>query len=232
MMADQNKIDSHKKIEIFKTNCLSIFKDRLVCLILTGSYARNDCTPLSDIDLWLIINDLKQSDLKSVGEIVKSSDNLPEINPQCVSSSEINFRTFKEQFNPIQIYLDGIILYGSLPETSPSNEEIKIYSDSILASVMMSARHYISVNESEKSLAKGKLRKWLLNPLMWSLRYKVFIDTGKYPRTLDNLITSSLSNHEKQFAEIYSKLLSGTYKGSIIKVVEMVENYCKETLFM
>jgi predicted nucleotidyltransferase len=154
-----------EKIESFKSKCVSSFGERLECLVLTGSYARGDYTPQSDIDLWVLIKNLSLKDIQKVGKIVSEIPKPPEINPQCTSIAEMGNDAFKDEFNPIQLYVDGIVIHGSLPGPVPSFSAVMSYASSIAAFALMSARHYLAVKETEESLSRGKLLKWVIRPV-------------------------------------------------------------------
>ncbi len=219
-----------KRINSFRDNCIAIFGDRLECLVLTGSYARGDYSPQSDIDLWVFINKLSSEDLEQVGAIMKRMEYKPELNPQCTSIAEFQTSAFKNQFTHAQFYLDGNVLFGKLPSPATTPREMGLTASSIAAMVLMSARHYITVNESEESLAKGRLQKWVLKPLMWALRYRCFSSTNKYPKTLPELHAAVNEPDEKLLVEIFQKLSEDEYSGSCMEIVKMAEGVARRLL--
>ena len=216
-------MDWEEHINIFCVSCREAFDTRLECIVLTGSYARGEQTPQSDIDLWVFINGLRSEDLEQVGAIVKQIGNKPELNPQCTSFAEFQSAAFKNQFTHAQFYLDGKVLFGELPLPAPTQSEIGSTASSIAAMILMSARHYITVNESEESLAKGRLQKWVLNPLMWALRYYCYSNTNNYPKSLDELCAAIHELDEKILVESYRKLLKNEYSGSYVEIVKKAE---------
>ena len=182
----------------FKSKMLEQFGPRLKCLILTGSHARGDFREDSDIDLWLMFDEVNIDNLREIGNIVTNlaagPGTSPEINAQCATSDELKTRAFTEQFSPVQLHCEGIILHGKLDLSKPTKEELLIECSRIASFVLMSARHYISVQESEVSLQQGRLQKWIINPLMWALRYEILANTNVYPRTSDDLLLAASSN--------------------------------------
>lgn len=57
-------------------DCLGIFGDDLVCLLLLGSVQKNDTTPFSDVDLIGVIKGFEAGRLASLREIVRNSEKL------------------------------------------------------------------------------------------------------------------------------------------------------------
>jgi hypothetical protein len=203
----------------------------LECVVLTGSYARGDYSETSDIDIWVFINDISEEDLRKIGSIVNKAGKRPEINPQCVSFAEFKSKSFDREFNPIQLYLDGIALYGALPNFELSNSEISSYASSIALFSLMSSRHYISVQEEEESLSKGKVQKWVLKPLMWALRYRQYSKTSNYPRSLENLHEVLSDNAERELVKAYLQILENRFKGSYSTLNLSAEKVAKSFLF-
>jgi predicted nucleotidyltransferase len=221
-------VNPTEKIELFKSKCVSVFGERLECLVLTGSCARGDFTPSSDIDLWVFIKNLCLEDIQTVGKIVSVIGKPPEINPQCTSFEELKYLSIKDQFEPVQLYVESRVLYGSLPGPAPSKTEIKKYALSVAGFGLMIARHYIASGESEESLAKNKYVKWSLQPLIWAYRCRVFLVTSKYPRSIKDLQYSLSSNEEKEIVKIYTQILTGEFKGPYMKAIEMAEKASKK----
>jgi len=223
-------MEPRELIDLFLDRCRQAFGPRLECIILTGSYARGEQSPQSDIDLWVFINKLNVQDLEQVGAIIKQIGNRPELNPQCTSFAEFQTAAFKNQFTHAQFYLDGKVLFGELPKPAPTQSEIASTASSIAAMVLMSARHYITVNESGESLAKGRLQKWVLKPLMWSLRYRCYSISKNYPRTLDELYAALQEPIEKFLVETYRKLLMNEFSSSYMKIVMKAEGVARRIL--
>ncbi len=211
------------KIDLFKSKCLAAFEDRLECLVLTGSYARGDYTPSSDLDFWLFIKGLCQDDIRKVGEIVVEIGKSPEINPTCSSFEEFKSMSYVDQFNPTAIYIEGKVLYGTLPGTIPTTQEILNYASSVAAFGLMYARHFIAIQETEMKLSEGKTMQWVLSMLMWALRYRVFCDTSKYPGSIDELLSFLSDKEEIELVQIYSRILAGNFNDPCMPIVEKAE---------
>jgi GrpB-like predicted nucleotidyltransferase (UPF0157 family)/RimJ/RimL family protein N-acetyltransferase/SAM-dependent methyltransferase len=206
------------------------FGGRLQCIVLAGSHARDEARPESDIDVWVFLDEVRASDLAAVGGIVEALGPGPEINPQCVSFAEVRSGAFREQLSSVQLHLDGVILHGRLDLPKPGPTEVRRLAGVLAVSVMMGARHYLAVRESEESLAQGRLEKWVLKPLMWALRYEAFARTGCYPRSLAELAECACSPEAVRLIEIHRQLHERTFAGPWMPVVEQAESVAREVM--
>lgn len=204
-----------------KNKIIDLFGNKIVAIVLTGSYAKGDYTPKSDIDIWIIFDNLQIKDLKQVSDYLNLNQEISEVNLQCVTGKELINNPFRKRFNPVQIYIDGIILYGKLPPYIPYNSEIRNFALSIAAEVLLSSRHYITTNESEDSLAAGKLLKWVIKPLSWVFRYNVLLRCSIYPRNFEYLIKHTVDNEDRIIIEKYREIIDGTFKDSYIFLNEL-----------
>ncbi len=59
----------------------------------------------------------------------------------------------------------------------------------------MSVRHYLCVDEPEKSLTHKKITAYILKPLMFALRQERFCATGIYPLSTEQLLRSYSDNN-------------------------------------
>lgn len=221
------ELSPNSKITLFKDSCLDAFGNKLDAVVLTGSYAKGDFTQLSDIDIWLVFNSMQIQDVKKTTMLIKNRSETPEFNIQCVTSTELLTMPFKKWFSPVQLFIDGFVLYGNLPQYIPYNSEIRNYAASIAVEVYMSARHYISSGEDEESLAGGRLLKWVIKPLSWVFRYNVFLRSSIFPRNFDDLLRFTIDKKELEIIEVYSEILNGSFKGSYVSLNEL----CHETAF-
>jgi len=218
-------LSAEVKIEQFGKDCIKIFRDKIAAVVLTGSYAKGDFTDKSDIDIWVIFNELQLSDLKEIASFINKNAGFPEINAQCITTNELLAKPLRKCFSPVQIYVDGIVLHGKLPEYQPYNSEIRNYALAIAVEVFMSARHYITTGESEESLASGRLLKWVIKPLTWVLRYNILLNGSDFPRDMDNLLKNSKYENEIKIINAYKEILECSYKGSFRELNEL----CCET---
>jgi predicted nucleotidyltransferase len=188
-------MDAEKLLQLFVNQATDTFGSTLKSITLVGSYAREEATPSSDIDLYCIFDKLSGEDLASMGRIVRS---LPipyeklELNTQCLTVDEFANQGFEQHFvkRPV-LYFEGKVLYGTSFAAKPSATEIKSFICELLANSIMSTRHYLTVLESKEKLATGKLRVWSLKPFIAALRLERYLACGTYPLTYTDLLRLS-----------------------------------------
>lgn len=211
------------RVERFKTELVAAFGHRIECLAMVGSHARGDAHAGSDIDLWLFLDRVSLEDLRVVGQLVARAGRKPEINVQCATFAEVATGSFQEGFSPLQLHFDGCVLHGELRLPPPTERQVLAAAGAISAFVLMSCRHYIASQEPEESLAKGKIRNWVLKPLMWALRYDVLARTGTYPVTIEELAQTPISQEARDLVLIFKQLLTSDCAGPCMPIVERAE---------
>ncbi|MFN2228207.1 MAG: nucleotidyltransferase domain-containing protein [Anaerolineae bacterium] len=169
----------------FAGSCAAQFQDNVVAVVLEGSYARNDEGPDSDIDLYVVVRRLDSDVLGQIGEIVSTICSRHELNPAVASQQELE--SHPDLFGYTRVKLEGIVLYGELPEIEVDVESALRVAQYIAHDVLMSARHYLVVSEPEERFATGKLYWWNLKPLGFALRFFHLYQTGEYIRSLGDL---------------------------------------------
>ncbi len=207
------------RIEEFKSRLLDELGDKVECMVLTGSHARDDARPDSDIDIWVFLSEIDVSDLKGIGRIVRSMGDGPEINPQCTTFDEVQGRGFAKAFSPVQLRLGGKILHGDLGVPAPTREQVRAEIAELAAFVVMSARHYLTVQEPQIAL-RAKLNRFVLKPLVWALRYDVYVRTGRYPPSRSQLEEHLIDAKVGALVDAYYETLVSEYKGDCAEVLE------------
>jgi len=163
----------------------------LKSVFITGSFARGDATDTSDVDLWCIFNQVDFNVLSDVGWCVQNiTEQQPslEINPQCLSVNEFESDYFANWTEKAVKVLDSVLLYGDdLIGNSVSVAEVEPIYKKYLADVLLSIRHYLSVDEPVEKLTCQKIKRYILKPLMFSLRLERWCTCGNYPRSITDL---------------------------------------------
>ncbi|WP_125153047.1 nucleotidyltransferase domain-containing protein [Clostridium rectalis] len=221
-------MEGDKKIEVFKNKIIHLFNGRLQCILLTGSYSRRENTEDSDIDIWIFLDKVLEKDLFSIGDILLNLDPIPKLNPQCTSFNESMSTYFSREYSPIQYNTDGIILYGELKIPSPNKIEFSLESKRLAVYVIMGIRHFVCTNEKEELLLKRKIRKRILKPLMWAIRYKYTAYSGVYYKNLQDL-KEVCTEGEKNIIEVYEKFLHRDikeYLGKSKKIMMLCYRMC------
>lgn len=225
-------------IQQLQHELLAAFGSRFECLVLTGSHARGDAHAGSDIDLWLFLDHVSWADLSTVGGVVGRVNSAtsagachrPEVNVQCTSFAEVATNAFTQGFSPLQLHFEGQVLHGSLRLERPSPARIRQEAAAIACFVTMSCRHYVTSQEPEQSLRQGKLRTWVLKPLMWALRYDVLARSGNYPRTLDELAQAPISPPARELVEAFSQLLKPEFHADCRSVLKKADEVARELM--
>jgi len=187
-------IDYKNIVNVFVTKIHEIVCGNLICVFLTGSYARGEATENSDLDVWCVFKNLDTDILAKTGEI---SRNLPinyndlELNPQCMTLDEFKSNCFSKFLAYPIIYFEGILLFGEDIATKiiHDKELEQIYKE-FLAEILLSIRHYISVNEPIEKLTYNKIKTWVLKPLMFALRLERYLHKKFYPLTINDLFSA------------------------------------------
>ena len=191
-----NSISKNYKelISSFTKQIQDVERENLVSIFLTGSFARGEATENSDLDIWCIFKTLDIETLTKIGLISQHlpiSYNKLEVNSQCLTIEEFNSDHFSKFLAYPIIYLEGILLFGDDIVKKPVENEMveKIYKG-FLAEILLSIRHYISVNEPADKLTYQKIKTWVLKPLMFALRLERYLYTKQYPFTCNDLLAA------------------------------------------
>jgi len=191
--ANHTSLDYQSALESFVRAIHHKQKENLKSVFLTGSYARGDASDASDLDVWCIFGEINVDVLSDVG---RSARQLPiaydqlEVNAQCLSVKELKSKQFYSWAeNPIKA-LEGVLLYGQDFFEDVSIVEVELLYKKYLTDILMSIRHYISVDEPVEKLSVAKLKMYILKPLMFPLRLERYCSCGFYPLTVNDLFLS------------------------------------------
>lgn len=187
-------VDYYEVLECFIKLLRQKQKDNIRSIFLTGSYARGDANDSSDLDVWCIFNYIDSKVLYDVGDSVHTlpvSYNKLEVNSQCFSLKEVKSNYFSNWIEESVKILDAVLLFGEdLFEKNISVPELKLIYKRYLVDILMSIRHYISVDEPKEKLTYHKIRTYILKPLMFPLRLERYCILGYYPTTNSELLES------------------------------------------
>ena len=168
-------------------------KDNIVSVFITGSYARGDAKNGSDIDIWIIMHQSIFNYLDDIGKHVNETSRKYgiQINPQCLSLSEIYMSTFDSWTEKNVKILDAVLLYGEdLFDSDVSKDTLmKIYKN-YLVDILIGIRHYITVNKPKEKLTHQRIENFILKPLLFPLRMERYCEIGLYPITKIDLLNS------------------------------------------
>lgn len=187
-------VDYHEVLKCFIKLLSQKQKNNIISIFLTGSYARGDANDSSDLDVWCIFEYIDCKVLYDVGmsaQALPVSYNKLEVNSQCFSLEEVKSSYFSTWIEEPVKALDAILLYGEdLFENEVLISELKQIYKRYLVDILMSIRHYISVDEPKEKLSYHKIRTFILKPLMFPLRLERYCALGYYPNTNYELLES------------------------------------------
>lgn len=177
----------------------------LLSVYLAGSYARGDGGANSDVDLFCIFGEINASVLADVGFCARNNSaayESLEINSQCMSIAEFKSGEFNAWSERSVRALDSVLLYGGDLCGVPDKSEIETVYKKYLAEIVMSIRHYICACEPKEKLTHGKIKTYILKPLMFALRLERYCKTGVFPLSGKELL-EACDNDKKFLAEYF-----------------------------
>ena len=160
-------------------------------VVITGSFARGEAGPHSDLDIWCFYN-----------EAPIKSPSLPELTGISLDMREICLRDFNVVADGTREYVapcfEQLNIYGETPFVLPSRNEIKSGVMTLLLSIDSRLNLVSPINHYE-----------LLNDLMYILRIERFFATSQYPLTLSELYSIQFEETDRFLVELYSSYLFG-----------------------
>ncbi|WP_273853820.1 nucleotidyltransferase domain-containing protein [Guptibacillus spartinae] len=161
-------------------------------VVITGSFARGEAGPHSDLDIWCFYNEAH----------IKSSS-LPEFTGISLDVRQVCLRDFNEVPDGSREYVapcfEQLKIYGESPFVLPSRNVIKSGVMTLLRSIDSQLNQFVSpINHYE-----------LLNDLMYILRIERFFATSQYPLTLSELYSIQFEETDRFLVELYSSYLFG-----------------------
>lgn len=195
------------------------------CVVLTGSHARGDARPDSDIDVWVFLAEVTDRALREVGAVVSAMEEGPEVNPQCLTFAEARCAGFRKGFSVLQLHLEGVVLHGALKLPEPTRAQVHEECLELAAFCLMSARHYVTVAEPDEALGR-KLEPWLLKPLVWAIRHETFLRTGKYLKPTQDLLDAITEPDRRAIVTAYREFRLRRQAGPFMPLVHTAARVC------
>ena len=198
----------------------------LLSVYLAGSYARGDGGANSDLDVFCIFGEINAGVLSDVGFCARNNSvsyESVEINSQCMSLSEFKSDEFNAWSERSVRALDSVLLYGGDLCGVPNKGDIEATYKKYIAEIIMSIRHYISVDEPKEKLTHGKIKTYILKPLMFALRLEIYCKKDIFPLS-ENELLKACDNDKKFLAEYFydkekfDKDISENHKGVFAKI--------------
>lgn len=195
-------ININNWLEIFLSALDNTFNDRIWFVGLQGSYARNEATQESDIDIVVILDKLSSEDISLYNRML---DSLPDRELICGFVSGKNELLNWEPSDLFQFYYDTKPIRGSLVKLTELitpgtiNRAIKIGACNIYHGCVHNMLH-------EKS---NEILAGLYKSASFVIQAICFIQTGKYCSYKEDML-QLISPEDKVVIETHTKLKKGT----------------------
>lgn len=163
-------------------------------IVISGSYARGEAGPYSDLDLWCFYHK----------EVVKPCylPQLPSVNVhlRSMTTEEFKQRVSGER-EVVAPFFEQLVLFGDTPFLLPKKDTIRLGRRSILN----------KIENRLQSLPSKEERYDVLNDVMYLLRIERFLACQEYPLTLSDLYAAEEGENRK-LIECFSTCLVGEEK--------------------
>ena len=188
-------LDIKKWIGTYVEAVKKAFSNRIIFIGLQGSYARNEQSEKSDIDVVLILDELGVNDIKLYDETISQLAHRELI---CGFLSGIDVLRNWEKSDLFQFVNDTIPIYGSLTEIE---KLIKAEDISRAAKIGACNIYHMCVHNLlfEKSM---DVLKGLLKSCFFVLKAKLYLEKNEYFR-LNSDLASGCLGLDKSILELY-----------------------------
>ncbi|MBN8210858.1 nucleotidyltransferase domain-containing protein [Bacillus sp. NTK071] len=159
-------------------------------IVLTGSFARGEGGPFSDLDVWCFYNDKKKK-TSSLPELMGITLDMREV---CLKDFLIDADGTREYVAP---YFEQLSVFGETPFVLPSRKQIK---EGVL-------KLLISTEQRLKDALPTVDQYEILNDVMYLLRIERYLLTSQYPLTLSELYSIQFEENNRLLVEYYSSYL-------------------------
>lgn len=157
-----------------KEDLVKTLGDNMVCLIHTGSRVRGEAIEESDYDVFLVVNWVDSSVIEKMRRVFSD---YPDFSAYFVSEQE--FKTLPRAQLLQLLYSKR--LYGEIKYKLPTKEEVKHYITLMRREWSDRVRHYLVIPHSKEKMAKNV--HFALKYAYLYLSYRMFLETGRLPRT-------------------------------------------------
>lgn len=200
------------------------FDSRLLYVGLQGSYLRKEATPLSDIDVMIVIDQLKVSDLDCYRSIIQSLEHYDKSCGFICSKSDLF------HWNPLEIcHLSNTTkdYFGVLKELVPAYTErdVRNFTKLSINNLYHEICHRYIHAEQIRNISDLRLNYKNVFFILQSLYY---LKHGKYISTKAELLSSLDGKDHSVFAR--SVDLSNGILFDFLESFELLFTWCQETL--
>lgn len=160
----------------------------MVCVMHTGSRARREATEESDYDIFLVLESVDSSIIRKLRRVFS---NYPDFSAYLVSKQEFEMLPRAQLLQ----LLHSENLYGKIEYNLPTKGEVEDYIALMRKDWLDRLRHYLVVPHPKEKLVKHA--HLALKSASLYLSYRMFLETGKLPKTRKEII-AHLKGKESQ----------------------------------
>ncbi|MCH5584241.1 nucleotidyltransferase domain-containing protein [Shimazuella sp. AN120528] len=158
--------------------------DSIKAIVIFGSYARREEKEGSDLDAYLIFEQVNPILLKEVGEACRGF--FPRFHkeisyPMCLTTEDFYHHIKNGSTDPIK-YFEAMVVYGELPINPPSKEKVSEFCCEIIMEAILDLRSHLVRNETNVKRLMQVVKTFAI-----ALKLERYLTTGKYPKTLHKL---------------------------------------------
>ncbi|MGB7999740.1 MAG: nucleotidyltransferase domain-containing protein [Anaerobacillus sp.] len=161
-------------------------------VVLTGSFARGEAGPFSDLDVWCFYDGIS-----------RKTPSLPELTGHSLDLREVCIVDFRKAADGSREYVspcfEQLKVFGETPFVLPSRKEIR--------EGVMKLLH--SIDTRLKCIVPPVNHYEILNDIMYLLRIEWYFATHEYPLTLSELYTIQFEESDRMLVEYFASYLFG-----------------------
>lgn len=180
-------------------------------IVITGSFARGEAGPQSDLDLWCFYH----------GEIV-NHQYLPNLSGITI---HLRSRTIEQFLSSVSgereyvaPYFEQLVLYGESPFVLPEKHVILSGKEELLKSVQSRLNNNVSSSDYFE----------ILNELMYVIRIERYFSHSHYPLTLSELYSAEADFENRKLIECFSCCMLGEKSEHIDHLPHLIEHFLKK----
>jgi len=227
-MLNQAAVDSW--LEQFLARLRQAFGDRLIFVAHHGSWARGEATPGSDIDVFVILDCIEETDLKTYRRLIHSMPHAQAVASSFLGSlSELKAWPRYEQ---LQCWYGCKVLHGTLegliehPKDSDLIEDIRVKASTNLHH----ARHYM-LHPHDLKVVVNKLY-YPFKECFYGVQSWILLTTGKYYARKDELLAVLSDGDDKEIIHVAKdwRKLADDRAARPMYYIQLLERWCRKMM--
>lgn len=218
--------DINKWLEDIVLKLRNTFNDNLLFAGYQGSYARNEATENSDIDMVVILNHLQINDLNQYRQILQT---MPDKEKACgfiCGKKELQNWSKNELF---QLFYDTKPIHGKLNELIPVPDRRDA---GLAAKIGAQNIYHMSCHSFLYSNSQPDILRQLYKEIVFVIKAKHFYETGKYLLTTSELLTDCIGTEQDILNISINRKRPETFsfEDKINRAFRLLIEYCSELI--